>query len=428
MINNMKNISIILCLHGVLLMQPSQAQPEKVSDYTVDIVTAFRTDDPARTDFIWAQARAAFVPQDTAYAIMTMSPKRKSGSDVYDNLYQTLSYDTGQTWTEPQAIPSLKIRKIEGYRRSMSDMTPQWHQATQKVLNIGKFFFYTDDLEPDRSHREVAYAVYDPVTREWGASQVLALPATDHDSSVMGAPVAGCVQWLEMPDGEVLLPIFYYKMTPKQAAVASRETFGVENFMNSDELGHVTTVVRCRFDGDKLTYLEHGDELTLKKGRGLYEPSVVFFQGTYFLTLRADQTAYVTKSQDGLHFEKVREWTFDDGSALGSYNTQQHWIAHGDKLFLVYTRRGAHNNHVFRHRAPLFMAQVNPSTLEVIQATEKVLIPEDGVALGNFGVTEVSPSETWVTTTEYWRGEPNNTDNEVIVARILWNKSDGDKQ
>ncbi len=73
------------------------------------------------------------------------------------------------------------------------------------------------------------------------------------------------------------------------------------------------------------------------------------------------------------------------------------------------------------------MAQVNPSTLEVIQATEKVLIPEDGVALGNFGVTEVSPSETWVTTTEYWRGEPNNTDNEVMVARILWNKSDGDK-
>jgi hypothetical protein len=31
----------------------------------------------------------------------------------------------------------------------------------------------------------------------------------------------------------------------------------------------------------------------------------------------------------------------DDGAELGSYNTQQHWLSHGDGLFLMYTRRGA---------------------------------------------------------------------------------------
>ena len=45
-----------------------------------------------------------------------------------------------------------------------------------------------------------------------------------------------------------------------------------------------------------------------------------------------------------------------DGQALGSYNTQQHWISHGDSLYLIYTRRGANNDHVFRNRAPIFIA------------------------------------------------------------------------
>ena len=33
--------------------------------------------------------------------------------------------------------------------------------------------------------------------------------------------------------------------------------------------------------------------------------------------------------------------------------------------------------------------------------TERILVPEHGARLGNFGVTEVSPQETWVTVAEY---------------------------
>ena len=70
-------------------------------------------------------------------------------------------------------------------------------------------------------------------------------------------------------------------------------------------------------------------------------------------------------------FEKLKPWTFDDGTELGSYNTQQHWVSHSDGLYLVYTRRGANNDHVFRNRAPLFMAQVDPEKLQVIRSSEK---------------------------------------------------------
>ncbi len=45
--------------------------------------------------------------------------------------------------------------------------------------------------------------------------------------------------------------------------------------------------------------------------------------------------------------------------------------------FLVYTRRGADNDHVFRHRAPLFIAQVDPKRLDVIRASERKPVRSD---------------------------------------------------
>ena len=137
--------------------------------------------------------------------------------------------------------------------------------------------------------------------------------------------------------------------------------------------------------------------------------------------MRSDKSAYVSKSIDGLHFSTPKEWFFDDGAILGSYNTQQHWVSHSDALYLVYTRRGADNDEVFRHRAPLFMAQVDADNLQVIRETERVVVPNRGVALGNFGIMEVNQDETWITVAEYMRNEENvAADNSVFTAKILW--------
>jgi len=125
----------------------------------------------------------------------------------------------------------------------------------------------------------------------------------------------------------------------------------------------------------------------------------------------------VTAGDDGLHFDEPRRWTFDDGADLGNYNTQQHWVTHGDDLYLVYTRRGANNDHIVRHRAPLFIAQVDKDRL-----------------LGNFGVTKISEHETWVTAAEWMQGklpdwknplncERYGSDNSIFVARILFDRS-----
>ena len=151
--------------------------------------------------------------------------------------------------------------------------------------------------------------------------------------------------------------------------------------------------------------------------------SLIRFKERYYLTLRNDARGYVTSGTDGLHFDPIIPWEFDDGTELGSYNTQQHWLVHNDGLFLVYTRRGANNDHVFRHRAPLFMAQVNPQTLKVIRSTERILIPERGATLGNFGATPVTEQESWVTVNEgIWDDgiRARGAKGALYVARVKW--------
>jgi hypothetical protein len=368
--------------------------------------------------FIWTQARAAALPAGGEYvAIMTLSKKLMAGEDVYYDLYQSL-YD-GNRWTEPEVIHSLKIHEIEGgYRRSMSDMTPAFHARSGKVINIGKSFFYTNDEDPDRSRREIAYAVFDPATKAWGPFKSLTMPERDREGLHIMAPTAGCVQFHIDEDGNIFLPVFFYALNNEQFHGVSRSTFTVQNLMNSDDIGSSVAMTKCSLDGQELTLLELGNTLHLKQGRGIGEPSVIKFQDNYFLTLRSDKSAHVTKSKDGLQFEDLKEWRFDNDSLLGSYNTQQHWAAAGEKLYLVYTRPDGKNDHIFRHRAPLYIAEIDPEKLVVKKSTEQICVPEDGVALGNFGITGISDEESWVVTSEYLRHNSKGKTNRVFVAKM----------
>ena len=126
---------------------------------------------------------------------------------------------------------------------------------------------------------------------------------------------------------------------------------------------------------------------------------------------------------------RPRKWTFDDGAELGSYNTQAHWVTHHDGLFLSYTRRGADNENVIRHRAPLFLAQIDPARLVVVRATERVLVPNKGAQLGNFAVVDVNARESWVTTSEGMSpGTPEKfgSNGRVYAARLIWARPNPD--
>ncbi|TDU70589.1 hypothetical protein EI77_02636 [Prosthecobacter fusiformis] len=356
-------------------------------------------------DLYWAQSRAALIPGEPARVIVTTQEIEKAGSHGYRNVFVTETTDGAKTWSSPKEIVSLRrARMPEGHDFVIGDVCPQTHVKTGVVLAHGKTFGFEGGVKENRGFERVSYSTYSPKKDTWSGLKLLELPEKDHEGFTILEPNSGCHQRYDLPNGEILLPIRYRK-NPK-----SRQ--------------YTTMVARCTFDGETLTYHEHGSELTFKGRRGLYEPSVIGYGGRYYLTMRADESAFVSVSDDGLNYTPPVEWKFDDGKVLGSYNTQQHWVAHSDALYLVYTRKGANNDHVNRHRAPIFMGRVDLERLCVIRSTERILLPENGVDLGGgFGVLDFNAGETWVISTEMGFPEDRrNEPNRILLSKILWSK------
>lgn len=359
----------------------------------------------------WVHARAGIIPanrsdQQAPTVVLTTQRLMMTGSDVFYALNSSVSKNLAKSWSPLVPQPGFQRRKIDDRTEETTcDFTPMWHDATGKLLGTGHTVRYLDNKVMKVRPRATSYSVYDEATGQWSPPRLLKMPAEDRFQNCG----AGSVQRFDLENGEILLPVYYKEPTQTQYSV---------------------TVCRCRFDGKQLSYVEHGNEMTVNVKRGFVEPSITRSGQRYYLTLRNDEHGYVTSSEDGLHFDPPRQWRFDDGSDLGNYNTQQHWVTHEGGLFLVYTRKGADNDHVFRHRAPLFIAQVNPDELTVIRDTERILVPERGARLGNFGVVEVTPQETWVVVTEWMQtwgpnhvipvNNKHGADNSIQIAKIKW--------
>lgn len=380
------------------------SQAMKNLDFSIRLDTVLESSDPS---FIWYHPRVAVIPAKEAggvpRVVMTLQKHLKT-SDYYSGLYYMLTDDLGEHWTAPIYTPELDwVKESDKVDVAVADVTPGWHSPTGKVLAIGAQVRYSSTGEQmedrPRSH-QTAYSVYDPGADTWTTWQVLEVP----DEDIFNFARNACSQWLVNKDGNLLVPLYISRST--------KEPFSV-------------TVAEYSFDGERLSYVRHGNILKLDIERGFCEPSLTQCEGRYFLTLRNDLKAYVTTSEDGLTFTVPQPWTFDDGTELGSWNTQQHWITHSGGLYLVYTRKGADNDHIPRNRAPLFIARVDTENLQVIRKTERVLIPEEGSELGNFGASAVTPNESWVTVGEgIWDDAPKRKEPPMIyAARIKWNET-----
>ncbi len=404
----------------LLLCVPHPSRAEDTPHFSIDLTVARQGFDEKTC---WVHARAGAIPSGTdanpgsnALVIMTLQKLQLSGSDVFFALNEMLTDDLGATWSEPRRHDSFSRSpfSFDGKRdleRTVCDFTPRWHAKSGRLLGTGHTVVYENNRVMKVRPRATAYAVYQPTSRSWSPWKTMDVP----DDARFANAGAGCVQRYDLPDGDVLLPVY---------------------FKAPDQTRFSVTVMRCSFDGETLSYVAHGNELTVPVKRGLYEPSLTRFGGRFFLTMRNDDHGYVSVSDDGLNYGEPKRWRFEDGSDLGSYNTQQHWVAHSEALYLVYTRRGADNDHVMRHRAPLFIARIDRENLQVIRESEQVLVPEKGARLGNFGVTEVSESETWVTAAE-WMQAPGphyndpaslikrGADNRIWVAKIRWKNPNG---
>lgn len=356
---------------------------------------------PAVKGGTWFHPRACMVGKR---AFMTLQPIQ--GSDYFGPVHWTTSDDFGKTWSEFKPAPPLGwVPLADGNNEAVCDVTPEFHPKTGSVLALGHNVFYkTKGFYRDQPSRWPIYAVWKD--GEWGPRHKL-LWDDPRGSQIYSN---NCGQRVMLPDGDVLMSF----------------TFGVKDKPRS------VCGVLCSFDGKELVIKKTGPELTNPKGRGLLEPSLTHFKGRFYLTTRAeDRRGYVSVSDDGLNYEPKQEWTWDDGEPLMTNSTQQHWLTHSDALFLVYTRRDAANEKVIRWRAPLWVAQVDPKSLRLIRSTERIVLPlmGDGVnqadlvpIMGNFGVCNVSPTESWVTDGSWC---PKNNNGELQLARVKWSRPNG---
>ncbi len=390
-------------------------------DYTIqlDVIT-----DGFDEKTEWFSSRVGIIPPRTAVVVMIQG--FLDGSDVGGAYYSARSNDLGRTWTLPAKQTALGPAPLYGgpYLWMPWDLVPVWHARTGKLLATGHSNRFLPDAKTpafgkDSPVNYAVYSVYDEAAGQWSRVRFLELP----DQELFHSCAGGAAQRYELPNGYILWPIYFTRESERTKTQAAWEA----------DICSSVTVVRCRFDGRNLVYVEHGDVLDLATPRGLAEPSLTRFQDRYYLTLRHDQRGYVATSDDGLKYGPMTPWTFDDGQELGSYNTQQHWVTHSDGLFLVYTRRGGDNDHVIRHRAPLFMARVDPKRLCVLRATERILLPDRGAQFGNGGALDATVDESWVFDTEGMQGDAQNpydiartvrrgANNRVYLCRIIWNK------
>lgn len=374
--------------------------PQLPYEWKCQVQTILQHDDGK---FLWYHPRAVALSRE--HRLITLQ-KHLKVSDYYSGLYTMESMDAGKTWSQPELQPTLDwIRTKDGVTIAVADVTPGWHANTEKVIAVGAQVRYSpkgQQLEDVPNANQTAYAVYDPSTKQWSHWQIVPAP----DKPEFNFARSACSQWHVQPDGTVLLP-FYHGTS-------------------ADKPYHVT-VLSYSFDGHHLKLKQQGNTLSLPVVRGLCEPSIIFHRTKYYLTLRNDLKGYISASIDGLHFSAIKPWLFDDGTELGSYNTQQHWIRNAENLYLVYTRRGANNDHIIRNRAPLFIARVDTKNLRVIKLSEKILIPERGGEMGNFGASTISATESWVTVSEgVWNDDARRrgAKGATFLARILWPSGD----
>ena len=342
-----------------------------------------------------------------------------NGSDHYGAPMFAVSSDRGATWTAPAEIPAFRSRALPGmpFVEGVADVRC-FTMQDGSVAVFGCTTFYTAkgaaawDKQtactppPGRA----VYAIWSPENGRWSERGLLALPGVERTCRT------ACTQAVLSGRDRIILPIY----------LDSGETcdyFG----STAPRFAAQTAIYRKR--GTALEYIAQSNLLELPKLRGCIEPSAVrLTDGTYAVTLRAeDGCMYRAVSDDALGWRDLRAWRWEDGTAIATDSTQQHWLTLGKRVFLVYTRNDGSNGHIMRFRAPLCIAEADVESAVLVRASEKTVFPRrnvNGVEVlyGNFHCTQLSADQALVTDsalfTEVCGDNMNHTSTTVMAALV----------
>ena len=333
-------------------------------------------------------------------AILGFQKLLLTGMDVFYGQYLSKSTDGGKTWSEPVVQTALADTHENGLRVARY-ATVRYAFGKKKWYAIGMAQLYENDSVPFQKYvdgRAYGTPIYVSLDVEKGMfTKYSTLPFPFEYE--MALPFG---QALECENGDMLLP-FYFR--PIGAGKKSQ-----------------CVIVRYAFDGDGMKIVAAGTPVKCDSlARGLGEPSLMRFCGKVYMTMRSNETGMWCESSDeGLSFSEPREWTWTDGTNIGNKNTQQHWLSAEGGAYLAYTREDRTNGHVFRNRAPIFMARFDPERGGIVRDSEFPLVPELGARLGNFCVAGDGSGGSWLVTAEWMQPagcERYGADNSIWLVK-----------
>jgi len=334
---------------------------------------------------------------------------RKGGDSIQKNRYFTVDSfpekkeriaDWWKQWEEhpwPEAL--LAKKDADGYEW-VPTFNWKYHKQSGKWLGIGHLLRHKDKrLDNHVEHLAITWSVYDAASNTFTPWQSFRIQIDNAER-----PCVAYGQRVDLQNGDILLPF------------SAVRTFTGRNSLRWCGAAY------CTFNG-KIFKPEKVSELfTNPVPRGFGEPSMTFYNGNFYMTLRAqDGFSHVTVSNDGMDWRDPQPWSWDDGTPIAMNQTMTKFITHSDGLYLVYTRITGDNDNVFRNRAPLFIARVDAKKLCLVRESERVVFPNKGMPIGNFNIRDVSPLESWVTVPE-WDRSGRDIPCNILLGRVIWNR------
>jgi len=350
-------------------------------------------------------------------ALLTFQRLLLTGSDVFYGQFISRSSDGGRTWSEPKKIRLFNDTQEDGCR-VVRYASVRYAQRSRRWYALGRSQLYADDKVPlhgrinGRPTGDALYVTVDPEKGEFTSYSVLPFPFAYDSVLPFGDPV-------ELENGDLIVPCYF-------------QAEGAEKKRGAYSPPGKVVCVRYRFGAKGLEVVRAGTPVECPElKRGCVEPSLVEFNGKFYLTVRSDERGMFAESVDGLDFGELRAWCWEDGIPIGNRNTQQHWMVLKNGLYLAYTREGAANDHVFRNRAPIFLARFDPERKCLIRSTEQPLVPEYGARLGNFQTISDGAGASWLVTAEWMQPlgcEKYGSDNAIWFVRATWPATRSDEE
>ena len=326
------------------------------------------------------------------------------GTDIFNEFYLAKSTDGGKTFSEPIRQTHLPETHEDNLIMRYSAV-PYYNKTHKKWFGLGLKTPYEDETHTviidGVTPAKAFYCDIDTKTCQFVNPKNIDIPFEHVCGYNFG-------QFVELEDGDMLVPF---------------------SFTTKDNTRLMIVTLRYRFTDSGIEVAEVGTPIVANDhGRGLAEPSLAKLKNKYYMTIRSDEVGLYAVSDDGYTFSEPKPYVWDDGTVLENYNTQQHWMINKDGLFLAYTRKGAHNDHVFRHRAPIFMTRFDEERECLIRDEEVILVPELGARLGNFCALAPNDNEAWLITAEWMQSwgeelgicEKYGSDNSLWFTKVFW--------